>query len=156
MFQRLVEAVHEKTLKTKLRLFSGLVSLLLSPSLVPPAYAQSKSVTAPTAALALLPGSAGNLTKTDQTAVVPAGFWGRSNLCGDIGGLRSWLSRYGVTIGLQETSEYMRNWSGGIQHGGAYDGVTQLGIGVDTQKIFRLPGGIFNVSGLQIHGTSLS
>jgi porin len=73
-----------------------------------------------------------------------------------VGGLRPLLGSYGVTFGLQETSEYLNNPSGGTRRGGAYDGLTQFGVGVDTQKAFGLPGGTFNVSGLQIHGTNLT
>ncbi|MFC0573928.1 carbohydrate porin [Paraburkholderia solisilvae] len=86
----------------------------------------------------------------------PAGLWNRATLFGDIGGLRPWLDRYGVTFGLQETSEYLNNLSGGTARGGAYGGLTEFSVGVDTQKAFGLAGGTFNVSGLQIHGTSLS
>jgi porin len=73
-----------------------------------------------------------------------------------VGGLRPLLGSYGVTFGLQETSEYLNNPSGGTRRGGAYDGLTQFGVGVDTQKAFGLPGGTFNVSGLQIQCTNLS
>jgi porin len=79
-----------------------------------------------------------------------------SNLFGDMGGLRPWLGNYGVTIGLQETSEYLNNVSGGVKRGGAYDGLTQLAISVDMEKAVGLPGGTFNASGLQIHGRNLS
>ncbi len=40
--------------------------------------------------------------------------------------------------------------------GGAYDGLTTATVGIDTQKAFGLPGGQFNISALQIHGTNLS
>ncbi|MGF6899269.1 carbohydrate-selective porin OprB [Paraburkholderia sp. GAS348] len=73
-----------------------------------------------------------------------------------MGGLRPWLGDHGVTFSLQETSEYLNNLSGGVKRGGAYDGLTQLGVVVDTQKAFGLPGGTFNVSALQIHGTNLT
>nr|WP_232243468.1 carbohydrate porin [Paraburkholderia sp. SOS3] len=94
-----------------------------------------------------------------QTAApdsAPADLWNRATLFGDIGGLRPWLDRFGVTLGLQETSEYLNNLSGGTARGGAYDGLTEFSVGLDTQKAFGLPGGTFNVSGLQIHGTNLS
>ena len=92
----------------------------------------------------------------DPAPAAPAGFWERSNLLGDMGGLRPWLGNYGVTFNLQETSEYLNNLSGGTKRGGAYDGLTQFGIVVDTEKALGLPGGTFNVSGLQIHGSNLS
>ena len=37
------------------------------------------------------------------------GFWNRGTMLGDIGGLRPWLGKYGITFGLTETSEYLYN-----------------------------------------------
>jgi porin len=158
----------KKNLKSKLLLSSGPVSLslLLSLGIVPPALAQANGNATPAApapvtgqsdAQPSAPASPDpTAAKPDQTPPAPTGFWERSNLLGDMGGLRPWLGNYGVTFGLQETSEYLNNLSGGTRRGGAYDGLTQFGIGVDTQKAFGSPGGIFNLSGLQIHGTNLS
>jgi porin len=84
------------------------------------------------------------------------GVWTRETLLGDIGGLRPWLGKYGVTFGLTETSEYLANLRGGLSRGGAYDGLTTATVGIDTQKAFGLPGGQFNISALQIHGRNLS
>ena len=89
-------------------------------------------------------------------AAAPTGLWDRPALLGDIGGLRSALGNYGITLGLQETSEVLGNITGGIRHGATYDGVTQLGLGIDTEKAFGITGGIFNVSALQIHGRNLT
>jgi porin len=91
-----------------------------------------------------------------QAATDSTGFWQRSNLLGDMGGLRTLLGRHGITIGLQETSEVFANVTGGIRQGVAYDGVTQMGVGLDTQKAFGWEGGTFNVSALQIHGHSVT
>ena len=155
----------KKNLKTKLLLSSGpfSLSLLLSLGIVLPALAQASSDATPAPAAGqsdaqpAAPATADSAAaKPDATPPAPTGFWERSNLLGDMGGLRPWLGNYGVTVGLQETSEYLNNLSGGTRRGGAYDGLTQIGIGVDTQKAFGLPGGIFNVSGLQIHGSNLS
>ena len=84
------------------------------------------------------------------------GLWTRQNLLGDIGGLRPWLNKYGISFGLQETSEYLYNTRGGLGTGGTYDGLTTMSLQADTQKAFGLPGGLFNISALQIHGTNLS
>ncbi|MEA3122980.1 MAG: porin [Paraburkholderia sp.] len=82
--------------------------------------------------------------------------WGRQSLLGDIGGLRPWLGKYGVTLGIMETSEYLANLRGGLGRGGTYKGLTTMTFGLDTQKAFGLPGGTFNISALQIHGRNLS
>jgi len=90
----------------------------------------------------------------------PAGQWTdvgtRETLLGDMGGLRPWLGKYGVTFQLAETSEYLANLRGGLSRGGAYDGLTTATVGIDTHKAFGLPGGQFNISALQIHGSNLS
>jgi porin len=84
------------------------------------------------------------------------GLWTRSTLLGDIGGARTFLGNHGLTVGLQETSEVLGNVTGGTHTGFDYDGLTQLSLGIDTQKAFGLEGGTFNISGLQIHGRNLS
>ena len=96
---------------------------------------------------------------TDGTRV-SSGFLGdleRTNyLLGDMFGLRSALSRYGITVALQETSEVLGNVTGGSHKGADYDGLTQGILQLDTQRAFGWYGGLFNVSGLQIHGRNLS
>ena len=80
----------------------------------------------------------------------------RSNLLGDIYGLRPALNNYGLSLGLQETSEVFGNVSGGIHRGADYDGLTMVSLGLDTSKAFGWEGGIFNISAFQIHGRNLS
>ncbi len=81
----------------------------------------------------------------------------RSNyFLGDLWGLRTLLSKYGMSFGLQETSEVLGNVSGGSRTGFEYDGLTQAVLQLDTQRAFGLYGGTFNVSALEIHGRSLS
>ncbi len=80
----------------------------------------------------------------------------RSNLLGDLYGLRPWLGTYGLSLGLQETSEVFGNVTGGVHRGADYDGLTIMSLGLDTAKAFGWSGGIFNVSALQIHGRDLS
>jgi len=84
------------------------------------------------------------------------GIWDRSNLFGDLAGLRTSLSDRGITFGLTETSEVFGNVSGGVRRGIIYEGLTQFGVGLDTEKAFGLVGGTFNATGYQIHGRGLS
>lgn len=79
-----------------------------------------------------------------------------SYLLGDMGGIRPLLSRYGVSLALQETSEVLGNVTGGVKRGFAYDGLTQMVLQVDTQRAFGWYGGTLNASALQIHGNNLS
>jgi porin len=81
----------------------------------------------------------------------------RSNaLFGDMWGLRTFLSRYGLSFGLSETSEVLGNVTGGTRRGFDYDGLTQMVLQLDTQRAFGWHGGNFNVSALDIHGRNLS
>jgi porin len=77
-------------------------------------------------------------------------------MLGDMWGLRTFLSRYGVSLGLSETSEVFGNVTGGYRQGFEYDGLTQMVLQLDTQRAFGWHGGNFNVSALQIHGRDLS
>ena len=79
-----------------------------------------------------------------------------SYMLGDMWGVRPWLSKYGVSLNILETSEVLGNVSGGIHQGFEYDGLTQMILQLDTQRALNWYGGTFNVSGLQIHGRSLS
>jgi porin len=80
----------------------------------------------------------------------------RSNLLGDMGGLRTALGNIGVTLQIQDINEVFGNATGGIQRSADYDGLTTVTIGLDTQKAFGLVGGTFNLSVLNIRGRSIS
>ncbi len=79
-----------------------------------------------------------------------------SAMLGDMWGLRPALGKYGVTLSLEETSEYLGNVSGGTRKGFDYDGLTQMAVQLDTQRAFGWYGGTFNASALNIHGRNLS
>ena len=79
-----------------------------------------------------------------------------SALLGDMWGLRRNLSSHGISLGIQETSEYLGNLSGGTRQGFEYDGLTQVLGQLDTQRAFGHYGGLFNISLLNIHGKNLS
>jgi porin len=82
---------------------------------------------------------------------------GRTNyLLGDMGGLRTLLNKYGISLALQETSEVMGNVTGGAQRGAAYEGLTQAVLQMDTYRAFGLYGGLLNISGLNYHGSNFS
>jgi len=77
-------------------------------------------------------------------------------LLSNMGGLRPFLSQYGMSFALQETSEVLGNVTGGIHQGFKYDGLAQMVLQLDTNRAFGWHGGTFNASALQIHGRSLS
>ncbi|SIT50736.1 Carbohydrate-selective porin OprB [Paraburkholderia piptadeniae] len=151
----------KKKLKTTL-LSSGApigLGVLFSLGILSTAAAQTATDSTPSAEPAskgAVDAASGASDQAAQAPAAPTGLWERPNLFGDMGGLRPWLGHYGITLNLQETSEYLNNLSGGTTRGGAYDGLTQLGVGVDLEKAVGLTGGSFNVSALQIHGTNLT
>jgi len=81
---------------------------------------------------------------------------GANRLFGNIGGVRSKLAGYGVSLGLTEQSEVLGNVTGGRRRGAVYEGVTSLGLGLDTEKAFGLVGGTFNVTAYHFHGRGLT
>ncbi|MGC8492799.1 MAG: carbohydrate porin [Syntrophobacteraceae bacterium] len=89
-------------------------------------------------------------------AAAPTGFWERSNLLGDMGGLRTYLGNYGITFFLSETSEALGNVTGGTKHGMDYDGAIAMSLNFDLDKMSGWKGGTFFVSALQLHGRNLS
>jgi porin len=80
----------------------------------------------------------------------------RSTLLGDMGGLRTALGNFGITLGIVDTNEVWGNVSGGIRRGADYDGLTTVTLGLDTQKAFGLEGGTFNLSVDNIRGRDIS
>jgi len=90
------------------------------------------------------PGEAGFITGLFSAS--------RSSLFGDLYGFRTQLGNYGISLGLQETSEVFGNVTGGIHRGAAYSGLTTMSLGLDTGTAFGWEGGIFNISAFQIHG----
>ncbi len=73
-------------------------------------------------------------------------------LLGNLGGVRGALDKYGVSLGLQNTSEVFDNPNGGRAQGVVFDGENMMSLGVDLEKAVGLTGGIFNVSALQNYG----
>ncbi|MGY6770291.1 carbohydrate porin [Komagataeibacter sp. NFXK3] len=88
------------------------------------------------------------------------------NLLGNMWGARPWLYKHGISFDIQEVDEVWGNGTGGTPSGNdgasgsgtgpAYDGVTMPTLTVDTEKLFGLKGGLFNVSALQTRGRSIS
>jgi porin len=86
----------------------------------------------------------------------PANLWERPDLLGDMGGLRTILGNYGISLGLSETSEVLGNVTGGIHRGFEYTGVTSMTLDLDTERALAWAGGTFHASALQIHGRDFS
>jgi porin len=90
-----------------------------------------------------------------ESKITETDLWTRSNLLGDIGGLRPWMQYYGLQLGATETSEVLGNPTGGIRQGAIYEGVTDLNLGWDLRTYFGWRG-VFFARAFQIHGRGLS
>jgi porin len=95
-------------------------------------------------------------SQSAPASTAPTGFWTRSNLLGDMGGLRSTIGNEGITLNVTDTESLLGNVAGGVKQGATLQGLTLATLQIDTGKAFGLQGGSFNVSALQIHGRSLS
>src|SRR5271170_3539359 len=87
---------------------------------------------APSSQPSTLPASAGVTGPGEFLAAIPRS----SYLLGNLWGLRPWLSKYGVSLTISETSEVLGNVSGGVTRGFDYDGLTQMDLQLDTQRAF--------------------
>ncbi len=100
--------------------------------------------------------AAQTMLKVTAPAPGATGLWDSPELLGDMGGLRPALARHGIHFTLLDTENLLGNVAGGVKQGATLQGLTTATLRVNTAKAFGLPGGLFNVSALQIHGRSLS
>lgn len=105
----------------------------------------------------------GNLSKISVAAVfasfgaAPALAQSANNgLLGDMGGLRTALGNYGITLGITDSENLLGNLAGGIKQGATMQGVTTGTLEIDTGKAFNLQGGTFHITALQLHGQPLT
>ncbi len=77
-------------------------------------------------------------------------------ITGDWGGLRSYAQTNGISITGQSVSDMLWNTSGGSSRGGAYAGLVQFGIEVDTSKVLGIEGGTFKNTWLWLYGRNPS
>ena len=101
-------------------------------------------------------GARADSTTPDNSSDVFGSLPQTPSLFGDLGGLRTVLGKYGLTLSLTETSEVLGNLTGGARRGADYDGLTTATLQLDSKAAFGFDGGQFNVSALQIHGRNLS
>jgi porin len=73
----------------------------------------------------------------------------------DLGGLRSWMARYGAKLDLVGTDEVLGNPTGGVRRGAIYEGLTDLSFGLDFRPYFHWRAEAF-ARAYQIRGRGLS
>jgi porin len=79
-----------------------------------------------------------------------------AGLAGDMGGLRTELGKYGMTLYFTDSETLLSDPAGGVKQGATLQGVTTGTMEIDTGKAFGLQGGTFHITALQIHGRSFS
>ncbi len=79
-----------------------------------------------------------------------------TDLLGDMGGIRTTLGNYGITLNFTDSENLLGNLAGGVKQGATLQGVATGTMEIDTGKAFGLQGGTFRVTALQIHGRSLT
>ncbi len=77
-------------------------------------------------------------------------------LLGDMGGVRPFLERQGVTLGLEYTAQYWNAANGGIQEGSNYADNLNIIFEVDGEKAFGIPGSTVMLSFLNNNGSAVN
>ena len=91
-------------------------------------------------------------TAAAQSPIASDDLWKRDRLTGSWGGAGTSLENAGVSLGLQEQTEFWGNAAGGLTRGGAADGLLTASIAVDLEKAVKWSGASLFASGFQIHG----
>jgi len=81
--------------------------------------------------------------------------WTRKTLLGDIGPIRPFLAKYGMTLGIIDTNEVLGNPTGGKQQGAIYEGLTDLSFGIDLRPTLDIRGNVY-ARAYQIRGRGLT
>jgi porin len=74
----------------------------------------------------------------------------------DPGGMRSRLDKHGIQFGINYIGEVLGNPSGGIKQSTHYDGVLEVTLEADMEKMIGWKGLTFFTNGYWIHGSSIT
>jgi porin len=103
------------------------------------------------------PVSEGLHTGPEGLNTVPETMWERPLLLGDLNDLRNQIMYHGLTVSPTLIAEVMGNIFGGMRQGVIFDGVLNLGIDIDLERLTDWwTGGSIHANGLWIFGPSLS
>jgi len=76
----------------------------------------------------------------------------RDHLTGDWGGARTKLTERGVHFQFGYIGEIFGNVAGGVKRGVAYEGLAEMALELDLEKLAHWRGGLLRVSGMSLHG----
>ena len=99
---------------------------------------------------AIMLGAASELAAADE------GLFEQDRLTGDWGGARRQWQDAGIDLGINDTAETLSNLTGGVRQLTIYQGLLDLSLTLDLEKLAKWPGASFYVDGYQISGRGLS
>jgi porin len=91
-----------------------------------------------------------------ETAAAADDLFERNRLTGGWGGARKQWEDAGVTLGATDVSETLPNPTGGIRQLTIYQGLLDVSLNLDLDKLLNWPGATFYTDGYWISGEGLS
>lgn len=96
-------------------------------------------------------------TISSSNSAASLDIWEQDVLTGNWGEMRDQLETRGVAFGFAYTGETLSNLSGGIRRGTLYEGLLDISLDLDLEKLMGWwSGGSFHVNSFWIHGPSAS
>jgi porin len=92
----------------------------------------------------------------DKPVAAQEGFFERDRLTGDWGGLRKEWEDTGVALGVTDVSETLSNPTGGVRQLSIYQGLLDVSLNLDLDKLLNWPSATFYADGYWISGEGLS
>jgi porin len=105
---------------------------------------------------ALVIFGAAMLGTVSEPATADEGLFERDRLTGDWGGFRKQLEDAGINFGVNNTSETLSNPAGGIRQLTIYQGLLDVSLNLDLEKLAKWPDATFYIDGYWISGRGLS
>jgi len=105
---------------------------------------------------ALVVFGAAVLGSISEPATADEGLFERDRLTGGWGGVRKQLEDAGISFGLNDTAETLSNPTGGIRQLTIYQGLLDVSLNLDLEKLAKWPDATFYIDGYWISGRGLS
>jgi porin len=96
------------------------------------------------------------LGSISEPATADEGLFERDRLTGGWGGVRKQLEDAGISFGVNDTAETLSNPTGGIRQLTIYQGLLDVSLNVDLEKLAKWPDATFYIDGYWISGRGLS
>jgi porin len=96
------------------------------------------------------------LGSISEPATADEGLFERDRLTGGWGGVRKQLEDAGISFGVNDTAETLSNPTGGIRQLTIYQGLLDVSLNLDLEKLAKWPDATFYIDGYWISGRGLS